>query len=168
MDKSKRLTSILDSVIDYSAVLAGAMIFFMMLAVSAEVVMRYFVRRPMLWVVDISEIILVYSAFLAATWVLKLEGHVMVEVVYNRLSPKVQGLLNVVTSILGVVVCAILAWFSGQATWDSFRHGVTILGGIDYPKFIILAPIPIGSFLLAIQFVLGISATDRGRTTGTG
>ena len=153
MNKVKQLASTFDRGIDFLALLAGAMLVFAILAISAEVIMRYFFHRPLLWVVDVTESLLLYVVFLGAAWLLKTEGHVMVDIVFNKMNPKVQGTLNVATSILGVGACLALAWFAGRATWVSFQQGVVLMGGITYPKYALLAVIPLGSLVLAVQFV---------------
>lgn len=153
MSGIKQLGSILDRLMDFLVLLAGVMVLFLIIGVSVDVFMRYFLRRPMIWVDDVSEATLVYIPFLAAAWLLRSDGHIQVDIVFERFSPNLQGMLNVATSILGAGVCLVLAWFTGQATWGSFQHGIKLIGGITYPKYILLAPIPLGCLLLAIQFV---------------
>ena len=50
---------------------AGVLLFFMALAISYEVTMRYFFNEPTVWVMDFSEYALIYSTFMAAPWLLK-------------------------------------------------------------------------------------------------
>ena len=153
MGSNRRVGSAFDRLLDLLALFAGSLILFLVLAISVDVVMRYFVRSPMLWVDAVSEAILVYAPFLAAAWLLREDGHVMVELLYDKVSLPLQTVMRIGTSILGAGVCLILAWFSGQATWKSFQQGVKLIGGITYPKYILLAPIPVGFLLLFIQFV---------------
>lgn len=149
----KKLAAISDRVIDLMAFLAALMVVFLVLIVSADAVMRYIVGLPILWASDVVEALLLYILFFGSAWLLREEGHVMVEIVFNRMNPNIQGLLNVVTSVLGAGMCLILTWFASAATWASFQRGVMLIGGITYPKYVLLAPIPLGSFLLTIQFI---------------
>ena len=75
------------------------------------------------------------------------------ELVLTRLSPKTQVILNIITSLLGAIVCLVAAWYGIQATWDNFQVGSMFGTLLWTPKFIIMAIIPVGYSLLFIQFL---------------
>ncbi len=133
--------------------LACVLLTFAILAVSIDVVLRYFFNRPTIWVLEICEYILLYVVFLGAAWVLKEEGHVRVGLVVDRLSPKTQALINMITSIVGALVCLTLTWYGVQVTWNHFVRGVPSIEMLHLPQFLVLMIIPIGSFLLFVQFL---------------
>jgi TRAP-type C4-dicarboxylate transport system permease small subunit len=132
---------------------ACAFLTFAILAVSVDVVLRYFFNRPTTWVLEICEYILLYIVFLGAAWVLKEEGHVRVGLVVDRLNPKTQAVVSVITSIVGAFVCSTLAWYGARITWDHFLRGVPSIEMLHLPQYLILMIIPIGSFLLFVQFL---------------
>jgi TRAP-type C4-dicarboxylate transport system permease small subunit len=147
------LNGIFDRIIGVMNYCAIMLLIFVTLSVLTEVFMRYFLRHPLLWVVDIGEYILLWITFLSAAWVLKREGHVRMDLVVSHLSPRAQTLLNIITSFMGVVICLALFRYSGESTWDHFSRGVFRQGMIAVPKAPIMAIIPLGSLLLAIQFL---------------
>ena len=142
-----------DGILNLCSVLVALVLVFMMLAVAYEVVMRYFFVQPTLWVLEIVEWSLVWIAFLSAAWVLRAEGHVKMDIILERLNPRVQTIINVITSILGALVCLTLVWYSSQVTWDHFVRGVLEPRFLPVPKAPLLIIIPIGTFLLLIQFL---------------
>ena len=90
---------------------AGAMIFFAVwFVIVLEIVLRYFLNRPLFWVVEVSEYSLLYICFLGAAWLLRREGHVKIDFLANRLQPKNEALLNAITSVLAAMVCLVLVW----------------------------------------------------------
>ena len=93
------------------AVAAGALIPLMMLVICGDVLMRYFFNRPMTWVLETAEYMLLWMTFLGAIWLLEKEGHVRMDLVLNRLKPENQALLNAITSILGVIACFAIAFY---------------------------------------------------------
>ena len=107
----------------------------------------------MIWVIEISEYLLVYMTFLAAAWVLKKEGHVAVDLFTARLKPKTQAIAGVMSSTIGAFVCLVITWFGSVETWDIFQRGVRIPSILEFPKGPILAIIPVGSFFFMIQFI---------------
>ena len=124
-----------------------------MLSVSLEVVMRYFLGRPTVWVLEIAQLGLVYVPFLGAAWLLRREGHVKMDVVLNQLKPRAQSLVNAITSIVGAITCLVIAWFSAQMTWEYFQLDYTSPTGLRIPTAPILVIVPVGVYLLSIQFL---------------
>ena len=115
--------------------------------------MRYFLNRPTVWVQEYSEFSLVFITFLCTTWLLKRERHIKVDIVLDKLTPGTQTVVNIITSILGAITFFIVAWYGVAATWEAFAGGVARGGPLQTPTFLILFIIPIGSFLLFIQFL---------------
>ena len=148
-----KLSGIFDRTNDILTFLAVLFLAFITLLVTTEVVMRYFLGHSIIWVMEVSEYSLLWMTFLSTAWVLRREAHVKMDMVLNRLKPGTQSLLNILTSIIGAIVCFVIAWYSAGVTWDQFLRGVARVGMVDIPKAPVMAIIPIGSFLLFIQFL---------------
>lgn len=148
-----KASTFFDSIMGLLAFLAAVLLVFTMLSVSYDVVMRYFLNRPTLWVQEIAEYSLLYITFLGVAWLLKKEGHVKMDLVISRLNPETQALLNVITSVICAVICALLVWYGVQVTWDSFQVGYRSGTELDIFRWPMDAIIPVGSFLLFIQFL---------------
>jgi TRAP-type C4-dicarboxylate transport system permease small subunit len=149
----KRLEKIFDSILVLLSVISGIIFIFIMSSVCIDVVMRYFINRPMKWVIEISEYLLVYMTFLGTAWVLRQDGHVTVDILTVRLNPKFRVIVGIISSLIGVLVCLIIVWFGTIETWDNFERGVRIPSILEFPKAPLLAVIPFGSFFLMIQFI---------------
>lgn len=149
----QRVNSIFDGTIGLLAILMAIVIVFIMLTVSADVVMRYFLNRPTVWVIEISEYLLLSITFLGGAWVLKREGLVKMDLLLNRLNPKNQAIVNLITSAIGTLVCLAIFWFGTAVTWDFYQTGYFMHSELKPPKFILLAIIPAGMLLLSIQFI---------------
>ena len=148
---ANRTGGIFDRTLDILAWVAGGLIAFAWLSVCAEVILRYFANRPQVWVVEFTEYSMVYATFLGAAWLLRKEGHVRIDVMTNFLGPRKQALLNVVTSILGVIVFLTLTWFGTHSTFAAWQDGIGSLSALQPPVWPFMAAIPVGSFLLFIQ-----------------
>ena len=149
----RKLTIIFDRALGLMAILAGVIIVFMLLSVSGSVVGRYFFSRPIPWITEISEFLLLYITFLMAAYLLKREGHVRVDILVNYLRPRTQAILGVVTSIIGAAACLVLAWYGALETWEQWSRGTYTAEIPNLPNGPILVIIPIGSFLFFIQFL---------------
>ncbi len=149
----KKLTNFFDRIIVLMTIFAGILLVSAMLIISGAVASRYFLGRPIGWVIEISEYIILFVTFLVAAWVLKQEGHVRMDIVLNQLNPRTQSMINIITSGISAIVCFILTWYGAKVTWELFQTGYFTPTLLELPKFIIIAIIFIGSFLLFIQFL---------------
>lgn len=122
-------------------------------AVVTEVLMRYFFNRPQIWANEVSEYILLYTAFLPAAWLLREEQHINVDLVLNQLKPRSAAITNAVTSILGAMVCLVLTYYGTWSTLVHYQEGMRTFTAMRLPKWPFLMVIPFGSFLLFVQFV---------------
>jgi TRAP-type C4-dicarboxylate transport system permease small subunit len=91
--------------------------------------------------------------FLTVSLTLKREGHVKMDLVLTRLRPGTQSILNIITSVIGIFICLVLTWYGTVVTWDYFQTGYYIGTMLMPPKAPIMLIIPVGSFLLLIQFL---------------
>ena len=162
-----KAVAIFDRTLDVSVILASALLAFTLLSICAEVVLRYFFGSPLSWVVEISEMNLLYITFLAAAWVLRRKGHVKIDLLLNRLKPRTQALLGIIISIIGAIVFMFLIWYGAQVTWDNFLRGTYRSTVLEIPNAAVLFIIPLGSFLLFIQFLRdGYGYLSSWRTSG--
>lgn len=151
--KSAKRRGIIDHVITFLAVIAGGLLAIMALIVSYNVLMRYFIGKPPVWAIETTEYILVFSTFLAAAWVLKQDGHVKIDILVIRLSKKSQHALSLVVSFLGIVACGLLAWHGAKATYSLYSRDVIMMKMMPWPKWFLVAPIPVGMLLTLTQFL---------------
>jgi len=165
MGRLVRLWKIFVQFTDSLAFLAGVLLLLMTLSVCYTVITRYLHLNPPIWTIPVNEYILLWITFLATAWLLRKGGHVKIDAVVSRLEPKTQRILNIIVSIFGAVVCAVIAWSGGQATWDLWQRGVMDVRAIDSPKFALFCVIPLGSFRLLVQFMRDVYTYLLGRGT---
>jgi TRAP-type C4-dicarboxylate transport system permease small subunit len=152
-NSTTKIGRIIDRIVDAFAFAAGLVLTFILLSVCLEVIMRYFLNRPLQWVIEITEYALLYITFLGTAWLLKREGHITVDVILVRLSPKTRAILGIFSSVIGVIVCVCFVWYGTEVAWDHFRRGVYNPTVLEFPKAPIIAIIPIGSLVLLVQFL---------------
>ena len=126
---------------------------FATLGTCVDVLLRYSLNCPIHWMLEITEYIMLYIPFLGAALVLKEEGHIRVDLLINRFSPKKKNWINIITSLIGGIVMLIYTFFGLQVTLDAFKRGIPSLESLRTPVFLIIMIIPIGSFFFTIQFI---------------
>jgi C4-dicarboxylate transporter, DctQ subunit len=156
---------VFDLIIDALAVLAGIILILIILCVSLDVVLRYFMKSPLLWVDELAEYGLLYITFAGTAWLLKQDGHVVVDLIDALVSPRTRSRLDAFSSIVGVVVCSVLTYFGVLVTWSLFARRIYNPTMLEIPRGALVAVIPVGTFLLSIQFLRRLLASlrDSGR-----
>ena len=153
MSVLRKTLALFDRTINFMAFLAGLFLALLMLIICYEVVMRYLFHAPPGWVVEICEYMLLYITFLGTAWLLKEDGHIRVDIVYVLLNPAIRRVLNILTSLTGAVACSFLFLYGVFSTWQHLQKATLVIQTMNTPKWILTAIIPIGSFLLVIQFL---------------
>ncbi len=147
------LGKIFDHINIVMIILSAVFLLGMTFIVGADITLRYLFLRPLGWVKEVSEYILVVLGFLVAAWILKDDGHVKMDLVISKVSPKTQTLLNIITSTISTFVVLIIALFSARVIVQFHQTKLVAPTVLEPQKWILLTPIFLGSLLLAIQFM---------------
>ena len=115
--------------------------------------MRYFIGQTPLWTFETTEYTLLFITFLATAWLLKEEGHVKMDLLLNQFSRKNQAIISTFTSSIGTVMFLIITWYSSKVVWEVTQTHYYLPSILEVPATPIYIIIPIGSFLLFIQFL---------------
>jgi TRAP-type mannitol/chloroaromatic compound transport system permease small subunit len=116
-----------------------------------EVILRYFFNSPTVWANELAQMLFGAYAILAGGYIMRTGGHVNVDILYSRLSPKARAGLDVFTSILFFLFCGMLLIYGGSLAWDSlarFEHSQSAWNPPLYPAKLM---IPLAALLLILQ-----------------
>src|SRR5680860_544067 len=84
------------------AIAASSLVFIMVAVISYEVVARYFFDAPTVWALELSTLLLGPYFLLAGPYFLHTAGHVNVDILYSKLSPRMAAIAD--TGIYTVIV----------------------------------------------------------------
>jgi TRAP-type C4-dicarboxylate transport system permease small subunit len=144
---------VFDLLVDAGAVLAAVLLIAVMLITTIKVVFRYGLHQGLIGVDQISGTLLLYIAFLGAAWVLRREEHVTLDLLLNVMRPLARRRMLIFGSVLGAIICLTLAAVGTVEVVSSLQRGIRIPAEIEIPRAINLVVIPIGCFLLGLQFL---------------
>jgi len=153
MIQVSKSTSFWDRVISIPFAISAMLVLFTMAVTAFEVAVRYFFKIPMAESFEIVEYSLAWMGFLGAAWVLRNEGHTRMDLVLMRLSPRVQAGLNAVTSIVCAALWLLLVCYGLKVTRDYYQSHYSPPTLLAPPMWPIIFIIPLGGFLLFVQFV---------------
>jgi len=142
-----------DRVLNVFIIIAGVLLLYMMLSVCWDVLVRYAFNRPSIWIIDAAGYGQLFLCFLIAAWVLKKDGHVRIDLVFNTLSPRGQLWLNGIMSIIAAIAFLVITGFGAQNELVLFQTKLiynSVILPLKYPIYFI---IPLGSLLVSIQLI---------------
>ena len=117
-----------------------------------EVIMRYVVHDPPLWGSQALLLIWFPVALLSGGYVLRIKGHVKLDLLYARWSPRGQAISDVATFAAFLLFTGVLAVVAIEAAWKSTAmrelHMYWAWHGPVYPKRIVIA---VAAVLLLVQ-----------------
>ena len=133
------------------ALLLCAVVPFLMLSISYEVVARRFLGAVPLWINDVTGYLMVALTFLGGAFVMARDGHTRVDLVVARSSALVQHRLALLNATLVLAVSFVLACTAGFSVWDAYQRNLAMVGIIEVPRYVVVSPIFVGSVLLCIE-----------------
>ena len=142
--------------------LGAALLFFIATIICFEVVIRAFGGASRLWVIEVSEYSLLFITFLGAPYLLEKNKHVVLDLIYTRLSDRKLMLVQLLNSSIGFLVCAMLTIVGLQVVVEQFTVGVREVTVMRPQSWWITAALPLGMFLMSAQFLFHILRTFRG------
>ncbi|MHB8091042.1 MAG: TRAP transporter small permease [Syntrophales bacterium] len=147
------LNKIFKGILSGMAFLSGLLLLFLTFSISYSIFARALGYQSPLWTVQFNEYSLLWMTFLGSAWVLSKRKHVSVDIVMGHLKPQARRIAETVHSVMGIGVCGVLCWYTSKMTLSLFQRGVIDVQAVDVPKHLIIVIIPIGFFVLAVQFV---------------
>lgn len=116
-----------------------------------EIILRYGFGRPTIWVHETSEHLFAISFLLGGAYTLSKGGHVRVDVLYLRFSPRNRAALNIFTSIFFFIFTGLLLYLGIGMAWES----VAMLERSQSPWgpyiFHVVLMVPVAAFLMILQ-----------------
>ena len=142
-----------DGLVNLSALMAAAILIFIMLSVCAEIIMRYFFNSPLIWVIEISEYGILYITFLGTAWVLRREAHISIDLFVKLFGRSGRNSLRVFSAVAGGFVSYIFVRYGISVVWEYYLSGSARPTSLEVPSFLVLWIIPYGAMLLLLQFM---------------
>ena len=144
--------------------MGGALLLlFVTFSISYSIITRQMGLGSPIWVFQFNEYSLLWITFLGTAWLLAENKHVRISLLTNVLGGKVNKWLDIIHSLMGFVLCGVLAWYGFFSTRDHLLRNVIDTQAVDVPKWIILAVIPFGFVLLSLQFLKKFYLSVSGR-----
>jgi TRAP-type C4-dicarboxylate transport system permease small subunit len=150
----KRSSFLYDRLLDFLFTIACFVLGFVVVLVSFDVVMRYGFNRPKAYALPLTELSLVLIVSLGNAWLLKEEGHIVIDLLIGKLKPMQKYILNIITSIISAIVLFIIGIYSFPQIIFLIKHNVKWMETSTLlPAYVYMIPLTVSYFLFSIQFL---------------
>jgi TRAP-type C4-dicarboxylate transport system permease small subunit len=138
------------------ALALGAVIFLICL----DVALRNLRLGSLPWLIELTEYALYAGTFLSAPWVLRRGAHVRVDMVLTSIPKQAAVRLEQFVDIVGFGISLFLLYYGVLSVIDAWTSNLVDRKTWNYDEWLLLLPVPICGFLLAIEFVLRIARVE--------
>lgn len=149
-----------DHFISALAIVAGATLVWLMVAVIVSVLMRNVGLQPFAWLFTSTEYGLLYMTMLGAPWLVRERGHVHIELVTAALPAGLRHLVSRAVALACVLVSAILAWKGAELVLTNYTRSDFDVRAYFTPKWLLTLSFPLAFGLMAIEFSRFVFGSD--------
>lgn len=150
----EKVTKIIDRISDIFALLAGLAMIIGVSLVLVEIVVRSVFDSTIYITQEFTAYFMVAITFFGLAYTLKEKGHIRLTFLFKLMkTPKQRAFLDIYASIIGLIIFGIITY----ATWDLFlTNALSGARSMTITKTYIAIPqfaMPLGSFLICLQFI---------------
>ena len=135
------------------AVLGGMLLALIFVGIIADVTIRSIGFNSLQWYSAEAEYCLFFCTMFGAPYLVRHKGHVVIESLRLAMPPPVRNALAKVVYFICILLSLLFVYYGLIETIDAIQTGEKDIRSIDMPKWILMAPFPIGFSLIAIEFM---------------
>jgi TRAP-type C4-dicarboxylate transport system permease small subunit len=129
-----------------------AMVIPLMLLTFADVVLRSFFNKPIPGTFEISQYLLAIFILLGAAYTQQVKGHVGVDFVTSRLSPRFRAICEILTTLLSLFIIAVVVWQG----WVVGIDEKAVSDQLRIPQYPFKVLVAVGGFLLWLELLIDL------------
>jgi C4-dicarboxylate transporter DctQ subunit len=120
-----------------------------------QVVGRYVAPRYAIsWAEEVIVYLVVWGIMLAASQLVRTDGHVRPDLVLRAVSPRVQRWMEVANCVIALAFCAGLAWYGYSIVETSWMLDERSSSDVQFPIWLYSAAIPTGAALMSGRYLI--------------
>lgn len=124
------------------------------IVVNANVLMRYFLKRPLYWSEEVATGLFVWTVFIGSAYAYRKHAHLGVDILINILPEKIRKVVKVIMDLLELVTLIMLTRTSVQYVMNTMDK---LTNTLRVPSWYISGAVPIGfglSLIFCIYFLV--------------
>lgn len=145
--------AVFDKLLDFFAILSCIALLMISFIVVADVIMRYAFSKPFGFTTPLAEMVLVCVLSFGATYLLREQDFIRVDIVVQFLPKKVRLIIRAVTNILSGVIFLLICYGASMKLIELIKDKAIIINsGGNWLHAVYAAPMVVFYLLVSIQF----------------
>jgi TRAP-type C4-dicarboxylate transport system permease small subunit len=136
----------------YACIIGMCLLVPLMLLTTGDVIGRKFFAKTIPGAFELSEYILAVFILLGAAYTQQVKGHVGVDFITSKLSPRARTVCQIITTFLSLFIIAILIWHG----WLEGIRERTVSDMLRIPQYPFRLLVAIGGFLLWLELLIDL------------
>lgn len=157
-----------DGIVTAMALLAGAILVWLMVAIVWSVTMRNLGMQPYAWLFTSTEYGILYMTMLGAPWLVRKRGHVHIELVTAYLPVPVRVIVSRLVALACVLICGYLAWRGFLLVQTNLARNDFDVRAYFFPRWMLTIAFPLSFGLMAVEFSRFVLGRDLMHTGEAG
>lgn len=146
------LIRVYEGAVSLMAVVAGAALVWLMVAIVVSVSMRNLGLQPYAWLFTSTEYGVFYMTMLGAPWLVRRRGHVHIELVTAALPDGLRRVLSRLVALSCALICGYLAWRGYLLVQTNIARMDYDVRAYFYPRWLLTIAFPVSFGLMAVEF----------------
>ncbi len=149
------LERIVNLIVNWTNTAAGGVLLLMVFFVTADVILRYVFNRPIIGSVELTEFMMAIVAGFALTYTALHKGHISVELIVSRFSPRALATTNSITCLLTLGIFAVMTWRMVVYA-EMLRTGNFLSGSLEVPVYFFVYIVALASALICLILLVNL------------
>lgn len=147
----------LDAVVELAGRIGGWCGFGLLVVMAGNVLMRYLFNTGSVAMQELEWHLMAPVSLLCIAYAIKHEGHIRVDILYARMSPRAQQVIDLISCFCAFVLCILIVHLSIPYVMQAYDIGERSPdpGGLPY-RWIVKSMIPLGFFFLGLQSLASV------------
>lgn len=142
----KKVANILNSI-------AVVLLFILMIQGAADVIGRYLFNKPIIGTMERGQVFLGLMVLLSWGYTQIQKGHVSVDFFIAQFPPRLQEIINFITTFMVLVFCSLIVW-QGLVIAQLYHEGGRIIYVIHWPLALFQLFVPLSAFIFCLVLIM--------------
>ena len=127
----------------------------MMLFIAIDIIGRYMFMKPITGSIDFIVVMMVFIVFPAFAHVTVLKRHVRTDIIFDALSKRAQGAIDIINSACSIFIVGLISWQLGARAVDMILNPPGVRTEyFQWPQFPFIALAAIGCGLMTLELAI--------------
>lgn len=146
------MDNLLKNLNKWISIIAGSLIILVTILIVIDSVGRYLFNKPLTGGVEISILLSAFIVFLGLAYALIQGAHVQFTLFEVMFPPGVRRICDIFINLMGMLFMALAFYATTRQFWESWLARETMMAAIKIPYWLAKLALPIGFFLITVQF----------------